>query len=85
MLFRTPIARDIQHSKTIVNQVHQKNISVEDELSILSGVEKDMKINETQAIYTRPDEAERFISETRNGLSVAVDTSHGTYKLSGGK
>ena len=80
--FDTNVAR----TKKVVGQAHKLNVFVEAELGVLSGVEDDISIDEEHAKYTRPSEVERFVSETNcDSLAVAVGTSHGAYKFSGGQ
>ena len=69
----------------IVEKAHKKNISVEAELGILSGQEDDIDIDEQEAKFTNPEDVEYFVKQTKcDSLAVAVGTSHGAYKFSGG-
>ena len=78
--------QNVKRTRAIVEKAHEKNIFVEAELGVLSGVEDDIAIDEKQAKYTKPSEVERFVKETNcNSLAVAVGTSHGAYKFSGGQ
>lgn len=71
-------------TKRIVERAHPKDIFVEAELGVLSGVEDDLSIDEKHAKYTNPSEVERFVELTQcHSLAVAVGTSHGAYKFSG--
>jgi len=71
-------------TKQIVKAAHVKNIAVEAELGILSGVEDDILVEESQKKYTQPSEVEEFVKQTNcDSLAVAVGTSHGAYKFSG--
>lgn len=64
---------------------HSKGIAVEAELGVLSGVEDHISIDEKHALYTDPRQAEEFVRRTGcDSLAVAVGTSHGAYKFSGG-
>ena len=79
-------AKNISRTKEIVKLAHQKNISVEAELGVLSGIEDDLSVSEKNALYTQPNEVETFVSQTGcDSLAIAVGTSHGAYKFSGGK
>lgn len=81
-----PLEKNIERTKAIVNMAHAKNITVEAELGVLSGKEDDLDISEENALYTDPTEAQYFVEQTRcDCLAVAVGTSHGAYKFSGGK
>lgn len=80
--FETNIARTL----SVVEAAHSKNIVVEAELGVLSGVEDDLNIDESHAKYTNPSQAKEFVKRSGcDSLAVAVGTSHGAYKFSGGK
>jgi fructose-bisphosphate aldolase class II len=77
---------NIKRTKAVVEKAHKKNIVVEAELGVLSGVEDDMDIDAKKAFYTNPQQAKEFVERTKcDSLAVAVGTSHGAYKFSGGK
>jgi len=77
---------NIKRTKAVVDKAHQKNIVVEAELGVLSGVEDDMDIDASKAFYTNAKQAKEFVERTEcDSLAVAVGTSHGAYKFSGGK
>ena len=44
-----------------MEEAHKKDIVVEAELGVLSGVEDDISIDEKQARYTQPSEVEKFV------------------------
>jgi fructose-bisphosphate aldolase class II len=78
--------KNISITKEIVLRAHDKNISVEAELGILSGVEDDKNVADERSHYTNPDQVAEFVERTNcDFLAVAVGTSHGAYKMSGGK
>lgn len=78
--FETNVAR----TKKVVEEAHAKNIVVEAELGVLSGVEDDISIDEEHSSYTKPSEVAAFVGATDcDSLAVAVGTSHGAYKFSG--
>ena len=78
--------QNIARTKKVVQQAHPKNISVEAELGILSGVEDDLEVDEKNALFTNPNDVITFVKETNcDSLAVAVGTSHGAYKFSGGQ
>jgi fructose-bisphosphate aldolase class II len=75
---------NISITKGIVEQAHSKNIAVEAELGVLSGVEDDLVVDDNHKKYTQPDEVNEFVAQTNcDSLAVAVGTSHGAYKFSG--
>ena len=77
---------NIRITSEIVERAHNRGIAVEAELGILSGVEDDISIDEKHALYTDPRQAEEFARRTGcDSLAVAVGTSHGAYKFSGGE
>ena len=79
------LEKNVARTRAVVELAHSQNISVEAELGVLSGVEDDLSIDEEHALYTSPQEAEYFVKESRcDALAVAVGTSHGAYKFSGG-
>ncbi len=79
-----PFEKNISITKEVVAKAHLKNISVEAELGVLSGIEDDLTVDETHKKFTQPSEVEEFVSRTGcDSLAVAVGTSHGAYKFSG--
>jgi len=77
---------NIALTKEIAKKAHASNITVEAELGVLSGVEDDLLVEGKMEKYTRPGEVEEFVKQTAcDSLAVAVGTSHGAYKFSGGK
>ncbi len=77
---------NVNKTKAVVDEAHKKKVFVEAELGVLSGVEDDISIDEKSAKYTQPDEVELFVERTNcDSLAVAVGTSHGAYKFSGGQ
>ena len=78
--------QNVKRTQAIVEKAKARQIFVEAELGVLSGVEDDISVDEKMAKYTHPDEALQFVNETQcNSLAVAVGTSHGAYKFSGGQ
>ncbi len=72
-------------TSSIVEEAHHRGIAVEAELGILSGVEDHLSVDEKQALYTDPRQAEEFVRRTGcDSLAVAAGTSHGAYKFSHG-
>lgn len=78
--------RNVARTLSVVTEAHKKNVMVEAELGVLSGVEDDISIDRDHARYTQPSEVQEFVELTRcDSLAVAVGTSHGAYKFSGGE
>jgi fructose-bisphosphate aldolase class II len=77
---------NVRRTREVVEQAHANGITVEAELGVLSGVEDDINIDAAHARYTDPQQAKLFVELTNcDSLAVAVGTSHGAYKFSGGK
>lgn len=78
--------KNIERTKNIVDRAHPLGVSVEAELGVLGGVEDDLSVDEEHAFYTNPNEVEQFVKATNcDSLAIAVGTSHGAYKFSGGQ
>lgn len=78
--------KNVARTKTVVEKAHAKNISVEAELGVLAGVEDDLTVEESHSFYTNPQDVEKFVQLTDcDSLAIAVGTSHGAYKFSGGQ
>lgn len=76
---------NVKRTKSVVQQAHAKQIFVEAELGVLSGVEDDLVVDEGKSFFTRPEEVQEFVQQTGcDSLAIAVGTSHGAYKFSGG-
>lgn len=76
--------KNISITSNIVKKAHAKGIAVEAELGILSGVEDDINIKHSK--YTDPEQVVEFVKHTNcDSLAVAIGTSHGAYKMSGGR
>ena len=81
-----PFEENVAITKRVVDRAHAKGISVEAEIGQLGGVEEDIQVDEKNANLTDPDEAEAFVKQSGcDSLAVAIGTSHGAYKFSGGQ
>ncbi len=81
-----PFEENIAITRRVVERAHAKGISVEAELGMLGGVEEDIQVDEKHASLTDPDDAKEFVERTGcDSLAVAIGTSHGAYKFSGGQ
>ncbi|MCH7409447.1 class II fructose-bisphosphate aldolase [Belliella sp. DSM 111904] len=75
---------NVQRTSAIVKKAHAHGIPVEAELGVLSGVEDDIDVSDSQAKYTKPEEVLAFVSQSHcDSLAIAVGTSHGAYKFAG--
>lgn len=71
-------------TREIVKRAHDKDIAVEAELGVLSGVEETTDVDSMKARYTDPDQAVEFVERTScDSLAIAAGTSHGAYKFKG--
>ncbi len=78
--------RNIARTRDVVSKAHARGVSVEAELGVLAGVEDNLEIAEGKGLYTRPDEVAGFVEATGcDSLAIAIGTSHGAYKFSGGQ
>src|SRR5215471_16273678 len=79
-----PFQENVAITRRVVDAAHAKGISVEAELGMLGGVEEDIKVDESHACLTDPDEAKQFVSKTGcDSLACAIGTSHGAFKFKG--
>ncbi len=77
---------NIRITKEVVDAAHAKGIVVEAELGQLGGVEEDIVVDEANANLTNPNEAKEFVERSGcDSLAVAIGTSHGAYKFTGGQ
>jgi fructose-bisphosphate aldolase class II len=81
-----PFEGNIATTKRVVDAAHAKGVVVEAELGQLGGVEEHVSVSEANARLTDPDQAKEFVERTGvDSLAVAIGTSHGAYKFSGGQ
>ena len=74
------LSENINATANIVRYAHARDVSVESELGILSGIE-DENTQSTEHVYTDPDIAQKFVTDTQtDSLAIAIGTSHGAYK-----
>ncbi len=75
---------NIRLTKEVVDYAHAHGVVVEAELGKLAGIEDDVNVAESDAIYTDPAQAEEFVRRTGvDSLAIAIGTSHGAYKFKG--
>lgn len=75
---------NVKLTKQVVEYAHAHGVVVEAEIGKLAGVEDDVKVEATDAMYTDPDEAYDFVTKTGcDSLAIAIGTSHGAYKFKG--
>ncbi len=75
---------NIAITKQVVEYAHSKGVVVEAELGKLAGVEDEVNVSASDAMYTDPDQAKEFVERTGcDSLAIAIGTSHGAYKFKG--
>lgn len=75
---------NIEITKKVVDYAHEKGVVVEAELGKLAGIEDEVNVSLSDAMYTDPDEAAEFVERTGcDSLAIAIGTSHGAYKFKG--
>ena len=71
-------------TKKVVDYAHSKGVVVEAELGKLAGIEDDVNVEASDAMYTDPAQAQEFVERTGcDSLAIAIGTSHGAYKFKG--
>ena len=75
---------NIRQTKEVVDYAHAHGVVVEAELGKLAGIEDDVNVSASDAMYTDPAQAEEFVRRTGvDSLAIAIGTSHGAYKFKG--
>lgn len=75
---------NVEITKKVVEYAHERGVVVEAEIGKLAGVEDDVNVSDSDAMYTSPKEAEEFVKLTGcDSLAIAIGTSHGAYKFKG--
>ena len=75
---------NIRLTKEVVDYAHAHGVVVEAELGKLAGIEDDVNVAESDAMFTDPAQAEEFVRRTGcDSLAIAIGTSHGAYKFKG--
>jgi fructose-bisphosphate aldolase class II len=76
-----PLEENIASSRQVVEYAHARSVSVEAELGRI-GTTDFVETESDEELYTKPDEAERFVRETGvDALAVSVGTAHGVYTV----
>lgn len=75
---------NIRRTKEVVDYAHAHGVVVEAELGKLAGIEDDVNVADSDAMYTDPEQALEFVQRTGcDSLAIAIGTSHGAYKFKG--
>jgi fructose-bisphosphate aldolase class II len=76
-----PLDENIEISRRVVEYAHARGVSVEAELGRI-GTTDFVETENDEELYTKPEEAERFVHETgADALAVSVGTAHGVYTV----
>ena len=76
---------NIALTRKVVEYAHAHGVVVEGELGTLAGIEDDVHVKADEALFTRPEEVEEFVTRTGvDSLAIAIGTSHGAYKFKPG-
>lgn len=76
-----PLDENIKNTKEVVAYAHANHVSVEGEIGSIGGAEDGIVVEKSDAAYTKPEDAFKFVSETGvDALAVAIGTTHGQYK-----
>lgn len=75
---------NVKLTKQVVEYAHKHGVVVEAELGKLAGIEDEVNVAESDALFTDPEQAKEFVERTRcDSLAIAIGTSHGAYKFKG--
>jgi fructose-bisphosphate aldolase, class II len=76
--------KNIETTRRVADAAHAKGLVCEAELGMLGGVEEHVKVSDSNAKLTDPDQAAEFVQRSGcDSLAVAIGTSHGAFKFSG--
>ena len=76
---------NIALTRKVVEYAHAHGAVVEGELGTLAGIEDDVHVKADDALFTRPEEVEEFVTQTGvDSLAIAIGTSHGAFKFKPG-
>lgn len=75
---------NVAKTKQVVAWARAKKVSVEAEIGAIAGIEDFVSVEEKDAHLTNPEQAAKFIQETKcDSLAIAIGTAHGAYKFKG--
>ena len=77
-----PYKENVAITRRVVKYAHAHKVFVQAELGRLQGLEDWLKTGANQAFLTEPEEAERFVAETKvDAFAVAIGNYHGVEKV----
>lgn len=75
------LEENIKNTRIVTNYARSKQVSVEGEVGTIGGAEDGLVVVAEDASYTHPEDAYRFVRETKvDAIAVAIGTTHGQYK-----
>lgn len=78
---KLPLPENIALTNRVLSVANAVGVSVEAELGKIGGTEDDIVVSEKNAMFTDPQEAKHFVTETGvHSLAIAIGTAHGRYK-----
>nr|WP_320415637.1 class II fructose-1,6-bisphosphate aldolase [Candidatus Contubernalis alkalaceticus] len=78
---KLPLEENIALTAKVVEAAGPVGVSVEGELGKIGGTEDDISVDEKDALFTNPQEAQMFVEKTGvDALAIAIGTAHGPYK-----
>lgn len=76
-----PFKENIAKTIAVVEYAHAHGVSVEGELGTIGGTEEGVHVDESNKIYTRPEDAVTFVKQTQvDALAIAIGTNHGQFR-----
>ncbi|MEM5597840.1 class II fructose-bisphosphate aldolase [Niallia circulans] len=76
-----PFKENIMKTSAVVEYAQKHGVSVEGELGTIGGTEEGIHVEESDKIYTDPQDALKFVKATGvDALAIAIGTNHGQYK-----
>jgi fruc_bis_ald_: fructose-1,6-bisphosphate aldolase, class II len=73
---------NVKLTKQVVEYAHKHGVVVEAELGKLAGIEDEVNVAESDALFTDPEQAREFVERTRcDSLAIAIGTSHGAIQI----
>ncbi len=78
---KNSLEENITLSRRVFDVCRATGVSIESELGKIGGTEDDIKVEDWDALFTDPEEAEYFVKAVPvDALAIAIGTAHGQYK-----
>ena len=76
-----PYEENVATVRRVAEIAHDCGVAVEGEIGRIGGTEDELHVNDAEAYYTVPEEAQAYARETGiDMIAVAIGTAHGVYK-----